>query len=69
LQRDASEAAGSRKGCHRVGCHVSGQAVARPSEVGERRQTMATADSNALVTDLTGGVEPGGNRQDHNYDF
>jgi predicted enzyme related to lactoylglutathione lyase len=30
---------------------------------------MGPLTGNALVTDLTGGVEPGGNRQDHNYDI
>jgi hypothetical protein len=41
------------------------QAVARPSEVYERWQTMASAEGQCPDHGCDGGVEPGANHQDH----
>jgi len=52
-----------------VGCHASGQAVARPSEVGERRQTMATAERQCPGHRPDRRRRARRHRQDHNCDI
>jgi hypothetical protein len=71
LQRDASPAPDHPEAAIAEGCHAcSCQAVARPSEVDQRRQTMATAEGQRSWSwtwqEATSQVA---NRQDRIYDI